>query len=72
MTSCGSSGPQAIQKIVSVGDTVQIEFDPTQRTNAEMRKMAQNECEKRKRVLKDVTVAPTASPTTSNATVYCQ
>lgn len=68
---CGSSGPPAIQNVVISGDTVQIDFDPTQRDNSQMRRLAQQECKKRDLTLKDVTVAPTSSPTTSKATVYC-
>ena len=71
LTGCGSSGPLPIQKISNAGEAIQIDYDPTQRTNQEMRRLAQQQCAKRGKSLKDVTVAPTASPTTSNAFVYC-
>lgn len=67
-----TTGPLAIQKITSNGEEVLIEYDPNQRSNSQMREMAQAECKKSDRILKDVTVAKTQSPTTSIARVYCE
>ncbi len=71
LAACGLTGPAAIQKITTESDQVIVEYDPAMKSNAEMRDFAREQCKKQGRSLRDVTVSPTPSPTTSIATIYC-
>ncbi len=71
ISGCGPTGPLPIQSTTSNGNTIVINYDPNQRTNAQMRALARSECKKRGLVLNGLTVTKTESKFTSQATVIC-